>query len=129
MMKKNTILRFMGELSGRYLKLVFPEIEPHKCVKKTKRGAEESTEKKDRIRNILYESNRRSRRRRKRRQRGTIYYINLIEGTEEKKDKTDERYKYSYVYIVNKVSKSQYKRPEKSQYKHPKFSKASRIHK
>ena len=34
MMKKNTILRFMGELSGRYLKLVFPEIEPHKCVKK-----------------------------------------------------------------------------------------------
>ena len=33
MMKKNTILRFMGELSGRYLKLVFPEIEPHKCVK------------------------------------------------------------------------------------------------
>ena len=37
MMKKNTILRFMGELSGRYLKLVFPEIEPHKCVKKKKR--------------------------------------------------------------------------------------------
>ena len=30
MMKKNTILRFMGELSSRYLKLVFPEIEPHK---------------------------------------------------------------------------------------------------
>ena len=34
MMKKNTILRFMGELSGRYLNHVFPEIEPHKCVKK-----------------------------------------------------------------------------------------------
>ena len=33
MMKKNTILRFMGELSSRYVKLVFPEIEPHKCVK------------------------------------------------------------------------------------------------
>ena len=37
MMKKNTILRFMGELSGRYLKLVFPEIEPHKCVKKNEK--------------------------------------------------------------------------------------------
>ena len=37
MMKKNTILRFMGELSGRYLKLVFPEIEPHKCVKKKRK--------------------------------------------------------------------------------------------
>ena len=36
-MKKNTILRFMGELSGRYLKLVFPEIEPHKCVKKNEK--------------------------------------------------------------------------------------------
>ena len=73
MMKKNTILRFMGELSGKYLKLVFPKIEPHKCVKKTKRGAEESTDKKDRIRNMLYESNRRSRRRRKRRQMRDIY--------------------------------------------------------
>ena len=36
-MKKNTILRYMGELSGRYLKLVFPEIEPHKCVKKNEK--------------------------------------------------------------------------------------------
>ena len=27
----------MGELSGRYLKLVFPEIEPHKCVKKSEK--------------------------------------------------------------------------------------------
>ena len=40
MMKKNTILRFMGELSGRYLKLVFPEIEPHKCVKKNEKKAQ-----------------------------------------------------------------------------------------
>ena len=72
MMKKNTILRFMGELSGRYLKLVFPGIEPHKCVK--------NNEKKEH-------------RKVKRRQIGSIYYINLIEGTEERKEKTDERYK------------------------------------
>mgnify|MGYP004069271081 CR=1 FL=1 len=71
MMKKNTILRFMGELSGRYLKLVFPEIEPHKCVK--------NNEKKEQ-------------RKVKRRQIGSIYII-LIEGTEERKEKTDEIYK------------------------------------
>ena len=71
MMKKNTILRFMGELSGRYLKLVFPEIEPHKCVK--------NNEKKEQ-------------RKVKRRQVGSIYII-LIEGTEERKEKTDEIYK------------------------------------
>ena len=70
-MKKNTILRFMGELSGRYLKLVFPEIEPHKCVK--------NNEKKEQ-------------RKVKRRQIGSIYII-LIEGTEERKEKTDEIYK------------------------------------
>ena len=41
----------MGELSGRYLKLVFPEIEPHKCVKKKKRKerTEERKEKTDRV--------------------------------------------------------------------------------
>ena len=71
MMKKNTILRFMGELSGRYLKLVFPEIEPHKCVK--------NNEKKEQ-------------RKVKRRQIGSIYII-LIEGTEERKEKKDEIYK------------------------------------
>ena len=51
MMKKNTILRFMGELSGRYLNLVFPEIEPHKCVKKNekKSWAEENKDKTERI--------------------------------------------------------------------------------
>ena len=49
-MKKNTILRFMDELPGRYLNLVFPEIEPHKCVKKKrKESTEESIEKTDRI--------------------------------------------------------------------------------
>ena len=71
MMKKNTILRFMGELSGRYLKLVFSEIEPHKCVK--------NNEKKEQ-------------RKVKRRQIGSIYII-LIEGTEERKEKKDEIYK------------------------------------
>ena len=40
---------------------------------KKEKGAEESAEKKDRIRNILYESNRRSRRRGKRRQMRDIY--------------------------------------------------------
>ena len=70
-MKKNTILRFMGELSGRYLKLVFPEVDPHKCVK--------NNEKKEQ-------------RKVKRRQIGSIYII-LIEGTEERKEKTDEIYK------------------------------------
>ena len=59
MMKKNTILRFMGELSGRYLKLVFPEIEPHKCVKKRKERTEERKEKTETI--YTYKSNRRSR--------------------------------------------------------------------
>jgi len=50
MMKKNTILRFMGELSSRYINLVFPEIEPHKCVKKKrKERPEENKEKTDRI--------------------------------------------------------------------------------
>ena len=50
MMKKNTILRYMGELSGRYLNLVFPKIEPHKCVKKKrKERAEENKEKTERI--------------------------------------------------------------------------------
>ena len=71
MMKKNTILRFMGELSGRYLKLVFPEIEPHKCVKKNEKKEHKKV---------------------KRREIGTIYII-LIERSEEKKDKVDERYK------------------------------------
>ena len=64
----------MGELSGRYLKLVFPEIEPHKCVKKKtkRRNTEGIKERTDRIKDI---------------------YILLIEGSEEKKDKIDERYK------------------------------------
>ena len=71
MMKKNTILRFMGKLSGRYLKLVFPKIEPHKRVKKTKiEEAEENTENTD-----------------------EIIYIILIEGVEERTEKTDEKYK------------------------------------
>ena len=61
----------MGELSGRYLKLVFPEIEPHKCVKKNEKKGQ---------------------RKEKRRQRRYIH-INLIEGVGERKDKTDERYK------------------------------------
>jgi hypothetical protein len=69
MMKKNTILRFMGELSSRYVKLVFPEIEPHKCVKKNeKKEAEESTEKTDETIHIIYNPNRRSRGRRQTRQ-------------------------------------------------------------
>ena len=71
MMKNNTILRFMGELPGRYLKLVFPEIEPHKCVKKNEKKEHKKV---------------------KRREIGTIYII-LIERSEEKKDKVDERYK------------------------------------
>ena len=51
----------MGELSGRYLKLVFPEIEPHKCVKKTKRrNTEGIKERTERIKDI-YTSNRRIR--------------------------------------------------------------------
>ena len=61
-MKKNTILRYMGELSGRYLKLVFPKIEPHKCVKKMKRKnkGKNRIEKTDRN-YMLYKSNRRKR--------------------------------------------------------------------
>ena len=76
-MKKNTVLRFMGELSGRYLKLVFPKIEPHKCVKKRKERTEESIEKTE--------------------QRNYVYNIILIGGAEERKEKVDERYKYSYI--------------------------------
>ena len=63
MMKKNTILRFMGELSSRYIKLVFPEIEPHKCVKKTKRKKQRKVQ--------------------RRQMRQYILYIILIEGVEE----------------------------------------------
>ena len=64
MMKKNTILRFMGELSSRYVKLVFPEIEPHKCVKKkTKRKKQRKVQ--------------------RRQMRQYILYIILIEGVEE----------------------------------------------
>ena len=59
-MKKNTILRFMGELYGRYLKLVFPEIEQHKCVKKNEKK-EQRKEKRRQIGSIIYNSNRRSR--------------------------------------------------------------------
>ena len=78
MMKKNTVLRFMGELSGRYLKLVFPKIEPHKCVKKKrKERTEENIEKTE--------------------QRNYVCNINLIGGAEERKEKVDERYKYSYI--------------------------------
>ena len=79
MMKKNTVLRFMGELSGRYLKLVFPKIEPHKCVKKTKRKSR-GKQRKDR----------------------KDLYINLVGRLEERKEQINERYKYSYIYIVNK---------------------------
>ena len=70
-MKMNTILRFMGELYGRYLKLVFPEIEPHKCVKK-------KTKRKSRGKN---------------REGRQDQHIILIGGAEERKEKTDERYK------------------------------------
>ena len=38
----------MGELSGRYLKLVFPEIEPHKCVKKNEKKEHRGNKRKDR---------------------------------------------------------------------------------
>ena len=79
-MKKNTILRYMGELSGRYLNLVFPKIEPHKCVKKNEKKEQRKT---------------------KKRQKGSIYII-LVGRLEERKEQIDERYKYSYIYIVNK---------------------------
>ena len=71
----------MGELSGRYLNLVFPKIEPHKCVKKTKRKS----------------------RGKQRKDRKDLYiYIILVGRLEERKEQIDERYKYSYIYIVNK---------------------------
>ena len=60
MMKKNTILCFMGELPGRYLKLVFPEIEPHKCVKNNEK--KEHRKVKRRQIGCIYNSNRRNRR-------------------------------------------------------------------
>ena len=51
----------MGELSGRYLKLVFPEIEPHKCVKNNEKK-EQRKVKRRQIRSIyIYNSNRRNR--------------------------------------------------------------------
>ena len=83
-MKKNTILRFMGELSGRYIKLVFPKIEPHKCVKKKKR---------------------KSRRKYRERQIRSMYII-LIGRLEETREKTDARYTYpTYIFVNKSVEK------------------------
>ena len=91
----------MGELSSRYLKLVFPEIEPHKCVKKIEKKGQRKAKKTDRI----------------------YVYIILIEGAEERKERMMRGINIP-MYIDNKSVQKSVKCPEVSKSIHKVVSKS-----